>query len=139
MRLYCAAAALLLTACGTELEPPLVATGVVVTAPPPGMTMSAAYLSLTNNSDQSINITHISSAQYGSVQLHETTLDDGVARMRALPALEIPAGDTVKLQRGGKHLMLLRPVGNDNSVSLQFFDNDSLLLSVDAVVGHEIQ
>jgi len=125
-------AAILIGACSAEPQPPLVAKELVVTRPMPGNGMSAAYLSLTNNTEQKISITRVTSAQFGSVQLHESTLENGVARMRAMPELEIPAGATVTLQRGGKHLMLMRPTGPADVVSLQFFDDDNLVLSVDA-------
>ena len=132
MRLYLVPAAILIGACSTESQPPLVATEVVITRPMPGAGMSAGYLSLTNNTEQKISVTRVTSTQFGSVQLHESTLENGVARMRAIPALEIPAGETVTLQRGGKHLMLMRPTGPADVVSLQFFDDDNLVLSVDA-------
>lgn len=121
-----------LAACTSEPQPPLVASDVVVTRPMPGMKMSAAYLSLANNSDEAIRITRVASAEYESVQMHETRMEDGVARMRAIPVLKIAAGETVTLQRGGKHLMLMRPTGSSDTVSLQFLDGDDLLLTVDA-------
>ena len=131
MRSYLLLAAMLVGACSAEPQPPLVATELVVTQPMPGAGMSAAYLSLTNNTEATIRITRVTSAQFGSVQLHESILDNGIARMRAIPALEIPAGETLTLQRGGKHLMLMRPTGPADVVSLQFFDDDNLVLSVD--------
>ncbi|MBT8091216.1 MAG: copper chaperone PCu(A)C [Gammaproteobacteria bacterium] len=103
----------------------------------PGTGMSAGYLSLTNNTEQKISITRVASAQFASVQLHESTLENGVARMRAIPELEIRAGETVTLQRGGKHLMLMRPTGPADIVSLQFFDDENLVLSIEA--GFETQ
>jgi len=132
MRRFLIYAVLLLTACGAESKPPLVASEVVITAPMPGMTMSAAYMSLTNNSDHTISVSRVASPQFKSVALHETQTDNGVARMRALPRLDIPAGETVTLQRGGKHLMLRKPSGDAGNVSLEFFDGDMLLLTVDA-------
>ena len=93
-------------------------------------------MSLRNTSTQAIEITRVSSPQYESVQLHETTIVNDVARMRALPTLAIPAGKAVVLERGGKHLMLMRPIGDASTVSLQFLDNDSLLLTVNAELGH---
>jgi len=132
MRSYLVLAAILIGACSTEPQPPLVATELVITRPMPGAGMSAGYLSLTNNTEQKISITRVTSAQFGSVQLHESTLENGIARMRAMPKLEIPAGETVTLQRGGKHLMLMRPTGPADVVSLQFFDGDNLVLSVNA-------
>lgn len=134
MRTVILLTALFIGACGVEPQPPLVATEVVVTRPMPGMGMSAAYLSLTNNTEQPIQISRVTSAQFESVQLHESSIEDGVARMRAIPVLQIPAGETATLERGGKHLMLMRPRGTFESVSLQFFDDDDLILNVDANV-----
>lgn len=122
----------LLGACNSEPQPPLVATEVLLTRPLPGMGMSAAYFSLTNNTDRTISVTHVTSEQYESVALHESTIEDGVARMRAIAELRIGAGETVTLRRGGKHLMLMRPTGPHDIVSLQFFSEDALLLTVNA-------
>lgn len=135
MRTFIVLLAILFGSCGGAPQPPLVATEVVVTAPMPGMGMSAAYLTLKNNSNQPICISRVTSAQYASVQLHESTIEDGIARMRAIPELEIPAGKTVTLRRGGKHLMLMRPTGSSSTVSLQFFDDTALVLSVETTIN----
>ena len=111
---------------------PLVAENVIVTRPMPGMKMSAGYLSLTNNTDTPIRVTRVTSPQFGSVELHESTVEDGVARMRAISELVVPAHGTATLERGGKHLMLMKPGGDSNDVSLNFYDGDQLLLSIAA-------
>ena len=123
---------LLLSACGGSPQPDLVATDIVVTRPMPGKAMSAAYLTLRNNSDRAISITRVTSNEYSVVQIHETTLEDGIARMRPLAQLEIPPGGNVRLERGGKHLMLMRPTGQSEEVSLQFYDGETLLLSLNS-------
>lgn len=137
MRICLVLAVFLLGACGVEPQPPLVAANVVITPPVPGTKMSAAYMSLTNYTDQAISISRVASLQYESVQLHESTIEDGVARMRAIQVLEIPSGETVALRRGGKHLMLVRPTGPTSTVSLQFFAGDDLILTVDAGFASE--
>ena len=43
------------------------------------------------------------------VEIHEMKMDGEVMRMRAIPGLDLPAGQTVALQSGGYHLMLLTP------------------------------
>ena len=48
------------------------------------------------------------------------------------PLLEIPAGETVTFERGGKHLMLMRPTVLCDTVSLSFMDGNNLILAVDA-------
>ena len=52
--------------------------------------------------------------------------------MRAVPELSIPAGETLVLQRGGKHLMLMRPTGTADAVTLEFYSDDALILTVEA-------
>jgi periplasmic copper chaperone A len=43
----------------------------------------------------------------GVVEIHEMTLQDNIMRMRAVAALELPAGRTVELKPGGYHVMLM--------------------------------
>lgn len=43
----------------------------------------------------------------GVVEIHEMQMDGSTMRMRALPALELPAGRTVELKPGGFHVMLM--------------------------------
>ncbi|MBT8087210.1 MAG: copper chaperone PCu(A)C [Gammaproteobacteria bacterium] len=123
---------LLLAACADVQQPPLVASDVTITQPMPGKTMRAAYLALTNNTNEAIRISRVSSDAFANVELHETTVVDGVARMRRLPLLQVPAGGTVRLERGGKHLMLMRPTDAADKMSLEFFDGDDLLLAISA-------
>ena len=120
-----------LAACGDPAGPPVVASNIVVTAPAPGMRMAAAYLDITNRSGTPIRITSVTSPNYESVEMHETTIEDGVARMRAIPVLEIADGETATFERGGKHLMLMRPVDVPDTVTLNFYSDSLLLLSVD--------
>ncbi len=124
--------ALLLAACSDDSRAPVVATDVTITPPVPGKTMRAGYLSLTNNTNETIRITRVGSDAFASVELHETSIEDGIARMRPLAQLVIEAGDTVRLERGGKHLMLMRPATSAETMTLRFYDGDNLLLSVAA-------
>ncbi len=41
------------------------------------------------------------------VEIHEMAMDNQVMRMRAIPALELPAGKAVELKPGGFHVMLM--------------------------------
>ena len=116
--------------CDSPGGPPVVVTGLVVTAPGAGMPMAAGYLEISNRSGEAIRIDRVSSPEYGSVEMHETVIEDGIARMREIPVLEIAAGDTVVFERGGKHLMLMQPVGTPGTVTLNFYSDDVLLLSV---------
>ena len=121
---------LFIAACG-QPQPPLVATGVDITPPMPGMRMSAAYFVLTNNTDEPIHITSVTSPQFAAVEIHETTIEEGIARMRELEALVVPARGSVTLERGGKHLMLMRPRKLGDSVTLQLMSDDAPVLTID--------
>ena len=48
-----------------------------------------------------------SSPLAGVVEMHEMAMDGNVMKMRAVTALDLPAGKTVELKPGGYHLMLL--------------------------------
>jgi copper(I)-binding protein len=41
------------------------------------------------------------------VEIHEMAMDNNVMRMRAIPALDLPAGKAVELKPGGFHVMLM--------------------------------
>ena len=41
------------------------------------------------------------------VEVHEMAMDGGVMKMRAVKALDLPAGKTVELKPGGYHVMLM--------------------------------
>ena len=131
-RLLLFAALFVIVSCGEPAGPPLVASKIVVTAPAPDMPMAAAYLEIANRSGEAIRITHVTSPQYSTVEMHETTIDDGIARMRKIAALDLADGETALFERGGKHLMLMGPDGTPNIVTLNFYSSELLLLSVSA-------
>jgi len=119
----------LLAACSVE-KTPLVATDVDISRPIPGMQMTAAYFNLTNNTTQAIRITRVTSPDFESVEMHESVLEDGMTRMYALGDLTILAGKTVDFEPGGKHLMLIRPVTDVDSVRLEFHAGKAVVLTV---------
>jgi copper(I)-binding protein len=41
------------------------------------------------------------------VEIHEMRMENNVMRMRAIPKLELPAGQAVDLKPGGYHVMLM--------------------------------
>ncbi len=119
----------LLAACSVE-KTPLVATDVVISRPIPGMQMTAAYFLLSNNTTQAITITDVTSPNFESVEMHESALEDGMTRMYALGELTILAGATVRFEPGGKHLMLIRPTGDVDTVTLEFYAGKAVVLTI---------
>ncbi len=137
--------ALLTSACTTAEKAPLSATDARIMPPVPGVTKRAAYLTLVNNGDAAISLTSVSSPQFAVVEFHQTIVASGVARMRPLRELVIAAGESVRLEPGGKHLMLSQEkpaaatASADNrvgeSIRLDFYSRDDLVLSVN-IAGH---
>ena len=76
---------------------------------PGGMAMQAGFGRIDNHCPMPATIVSASSAAYGSVELHESKVVDGINRMRAVPELRIVPDGAVVLQPGGLHLMLMEP------------------------------
>ncbi len=75
---------------------------------PPGR-MMAGFMTLTNLSDEPIVLVDAFSPLFERVEIHTMIMEDGVMRMRRLEHLTIEPGESVALEPGGKHLMLMRP------------------------------
>jgi copper(I)-binding protein len=106
-----------------------------VRAVPPGHSISAAYLTLHNNSASPVQLDSARTDSAGTTELHQTRQQDGVMRMRAAQQMEIPAGAEYRLQPGGDHLMLIdltQPLNAGDEVSLQlnFSDGQQLQLTL---------
>ena len=77
--------------------------------PPMNLPMMAGYARIGNPCREPATIVSADSAGFADTSLHETRIEGGISRMRATPALRIPAGGTAILEPGGAHLMLLQP------------------------------
>jgi copper(I)-binding protein len=64
------------------------------------------YMTLVNNSSKVDHLLSVTTDVSESAQLHESVETDGVATMKPVEALEIPAGGTVELKPGSTHIML---------------------------------
>lgn len=109
-----------------------------VRSTPPGATVSAAYLTLHNESAQSLLVTQLHSDVSSITQLHEMRAEDGVMRMRHLSSgLSLKPGETVKLQPGGLHVMLMglkQPLRVGQTVLLHLSISDGREISIAAPV-----
>jgi len=76
---------------------------------PPGASALAGYATLHNGSKKTLTLTQVTSGDFDSAMLHETILKDGMAHMQHLDRLALPAGADVRLNPGGRHLMLVGP------------------------------
>ena len=66
---------------------------------------SGAFMHIT--SKQGGKLLEVSSPVAGVAEIHEMAMQGDMMRMRAVPALELPAGKAVELKPSGYHLMLM--------------------------------
>jgi copper(I)-binding protein len=73
--------------------------------------MAGGFGRIDNTCKADVAVTSVRSAAFKAVSLHETTLVDGVSRMREVERLPVAAGKGVELKPGGLHLMLMDGAG----------------------------
>lgn len=78
-------------------------------ATPPIAQVAGGYVTIVNSGNQSDRLLTVTSPIAERIEIHESTIVDGVARMRPVAELVIARGETVALKPGGLHLMLLKP------------------------------
>ena len=77
-------------------------------ATPPGGKVGGAFITFLNTGDVPDRLVSASTAIAGRVELHTHIKDGDVMRMREVEGgIPLPPGETVKLQPGGFHIMLL--------------------------------
>jgi copper(I)-binding protein len=73
----------------------------------PGDVIGGAYLTLQNTGDEADALIEVTSPIVGTVELHETRIENDIMRMRPLETLTLEAGERRALAPGGEHLMLI--------------------------------
>jgi len=66
---------------------------------------TGAFMSLT--AAKNTRLVQVTTPVAGVAEIHEMSMADNMMRMRAIDAVELPAGKTVELKPGGFHVMLL--------------------------------
>lgn len=87
--------------------PAITVEDAVIYATSPVATAAGGYLTITNESDTAYTLTGIE-AGFPKAELHESRMDGDVMRMEPRPeGFELAAGETLKLERGGRHVMFM--------------------------------
>ena len=117
------------------------AKGVMVDDPyvraiPPGLTISAAFMVLINESDKAIDLIKATSASAKNVELHEHVHEDGMMKMRQVSKITVAANGSTALKPGGYHIMLIGLVKhiqpNDIvTINLEFNDGSKQVIKAD--------
>ena len=105
-------------------------------ATPPGAKTGGAFFVVENTGKTSDKLIRVASPAAGGAELHEMAMDGGVMKMRAIAAMDVPAGGKLELKPGGYHVMMfdlkqpLKP-GDKVPLTLTFENAGSILVSVD--------
>lgn len=139
--------ALAAAACAGDATPVQVSDAWARTSPQ-AATAGAVYLELTSDADDRLIGASVADDVAAVVEIHETvaagmsddddTDGEGMQAMlmQEVGSIDLPAGETVVLEPGGLHIMLLDlvaplEVGTDMDVTLEFEDAGSLVVEVE--------
>lgn len=108
--------------------------GAWTRATPPQASAAGGYVTITNEGDTDDRLSGGSANGIDKVEIHEMAMDGDVMKMRPLAdGLPIPAGETVTLEPGGLHLMMMGlsdpfKAGDTIAVSLTFEKSGSVTI-----------
>lgn len=105
-QLHCASAALALALCAASAHAQTTVTDAWVRSTVAQQKATGLFAHI--SSAQGGKLVAVSSPVAGIAEIHEMKMEGNVMKMRALPnGLDLPAGQTVKLEPGGYHVMLM--------------------------------
>jgi copper(I)-binding protein len=105
-------------------------------ATPPGAKTGGAFFVVENTGTTSDRLIRVASSAAGGAELHEMAMDGGVMKMRAIAAMDVPAGGRLELKPGGYHVMMIdlkQPLkaGDKVPLTLTFERAGSIDIAVD--------
>ena len=124
------AAALLAGNAHAQSAAPAVVEGAWARASVQGQSASGAFMRIT--AQEPLQLLRAETPAAGHAEVHEMKMDGGVMKMRALPALDLPAGQAVELKPGGYHIMLM-----DLTTQVKEGDKVPLTLTVENAKGEK--
>jgi copper(I)-binding protein len=97
---------------------------------------SAVYMEIHNAGPNAERLTAVASNVAGTVELHRTTMVNGMSRMSRVNAIVVPARGKVELKPGGYHVMLIGlkralNVGDHVDVTLTFAHGGKIKVTAD--------
>jgi len=109
-----------------------------IRATAPGQTVSGAFMTLVNNSATAYALTSVSFSGASVVEIHETSMNGDMMRMRKVSQIDIPANGSAELKPGSYHIMLIGlekelKTGTTETLTLTFSDDSQK--TVEALVG----
>lgn len=107
---------------------------------PPGAKVTAAFMELQNKGEKEVQLVSVTSSDYGTIELHETTMTAGQMKMQKKDIFIIPAKGNFVLKPKSFHLMLFdakKALKVKDTVTLEFFYKDGSKQSVEVPVKED--
>jgi len=103
---------------------------------PPVQKTTAAFMSIKNNTSDDDYLISAETEVAEVCEMHKMVMEGEVMRMEKLDSVELPAGQTVVLKRGGMHLMLINlkrevKAGESITVKLKFKNANDLTVKAE--------
>ena len=97
-----------------------------VRATVPGQKATGAFMKIT--AKEGLKLIGGTTPAASVAEVHEMKMEGDIMKMRAVPALDLPAGQAVELKPGGYHLMLMdlkAPLAKDSKLPLTLVFKDA--------------
>jgi periplasmic copper chaperone A len=104
---------------------------------PPNAPATGAFMVIKNAGDKDVKVVKADNPASKVTELHTHINDNGVMRMRPVPAIEVKARGEAVLQPGGLHVMLIdlkAPMKEGDSVPITLTFDDGSSKKIDARV-----
>jgi hypothetical protein len=101
---------------------------------PPGISNSAAYFTIINNSEKDITLIDVASDAAQFVEMHEHVVSNGKMKMQKMEPLKIAAKGSASFQPGGYHIMFIGVTqaiknGDEIDITLRFDDGTKKIIT----------
>ena len=113
-------------------------TDAFVPMAPKGVMAHAAYMQVTNSGDASRSLIGVKAPDYAMAHIHQSMEKDGIATMMSMHQLDIKPGQTVVMEPGGLHIMLMKPsdpleLGGTVAFDLEFANGETMRVTANVV------
>ncbi len=126
------------TANASNLENELVIEDAWIRLGPPIVKAVAGYFSITNRSaNKSLRMLGIESAMFEKVEMHNTSIIDGMMRMEHLQYVDLRPGIKIQFSMSGKHLMMInkkKPIKEGDVIPVKLIFNDDQFMHINMQV-----
>jgi copper(I)-binding protein len=106
---------------------------------PPTIRTHAGYLTIINNKSENIQLINITSEYFERIEIHQSMMGDGIAKMIELGTIKIPAQSEFIFSPGDYHLMLLNnknQLNQGDKIPLQLIFADGTIFPITLEVKH---